>query len=234
MKLHELVLKNGDAIRRQSWAEGLYVLHESGVLYNKFKASDFFSKILRTLSIDKNEKYDLSFSDSIDDDWIKLKKGLNDGDEVYTGTSSKKTVLKAEEVQPQTETSKEEEIVLTKSELDGLVENAVDNKIKETLKKKSTPKEIKNATDLNFFKCSCGGIHYRHAGYVQIFMPFVKGSKEGDLCKNNEGVYICVKCKKAYVWEDSQQHDVTSLIDLEAWEKLEVETNKATGPGGQC
>ena len=82
--------------------------------------------------------------------------------------------------------------------------------------------------------CTCGNTHFRHAGYIEIAIPFVEAGGERKVTVSSQDVKVCTKCKKCYIWMDRQLYDVTDQIDLEAWEKTEVELHKATGPGGQC
>lgn len=103
---------------------------------------------------------------------------------------------------------------------------------------KVTPKSPEN---LFFFKCKkvkrskeCGSIHYRHAGYLKTMLPYLKPGGEKRVCVDNVQVMVCVSCRACYVWVDDQMYDVTDQIDLKAWEKLEKEADKATGPGGEC
>jgi hypothetical protein len=98
---------------------------------------------------------------------------------------------------------------------------------------KITPKKIEG-NDLFLFKCECGGMHFRHAGYVEMMMPYIKANKEKNVTTDSYPVKVCVKCRKSYVWADSQMYEVTDQIDLEAWEKFEKEAHKATGAGGNC
>lgn len=100
--------------------------------------------------------------------------------------------------------------------------------------KKVTPVKVENPDELFFFQCSCGNVHMRHAGYVEVLIPFMKADKSKNVENDSLQVMICTKCKKAYVWHNQQMYDVTSLVDLNAWEKTEKEAYKATGPGGQC
>ncbi|MFL6229320.1 MAG: hypothetical protein ACJ741_11125 [Pyrinomonadaceae bacterium] len=96
-----------------------------------------------------------------------------------------------------------------------------------------TPK--KPTADVFFFECAtCKGSHFRHAGYAEIMLPFLKPGGEKRVEMVSEPVKICVKCKAAYVWVAGQMYDVTDKIDLAAWEKTEKEAHAATGPGGQC
>ena len=99
-------------------------------------------------------------------------------------------------------------------------------------REKSTPKKPDDG--LFFFKCECGGIHYRHAGYVEVFIPFLKAGGSKELVKDQRHVMVCVKCRRSYIWAGEQMYEVTDQIDLAAWEKTEVEMQKATGPGGDC
>jgi hypothetical protein len=86
-----------------------------------------------------------------------------------------------------------------------------------------------------FFKCSeCSGSHFRHAGYVEILLPFLRAGGEKRVGLDSLPVKICVSCKHSYVWINEQMYDVSDQIDVEAWEKTERELQKMTGPGGNC
>jgi len=96
-----------------------------------------------------------------------------------------------------------------------------------------TPK--KPGEDVFFFKCAkCGGSHFRHAGYVETMVPFIRSGNDKRVSVESHAVKLCVKCKSAFIWLNEQMFDVTEQVDLEAWEKTEKEAHKATGPGGQC
>lgn len=108
---------------------------------------------------------------------------------------------------------------------------------------KITPKDP--GTDLFLFKCphvtktngkeeKCGGIHYRHAGYVQVLLPYIEPPQAKKMVRENNNVMVCVKCRRSYVWCSSQMYDVTDQIDLKAWEKMEIDIHDAIGPGGNC
>jgi hypothetical protein len=95
-----------------------------------------------------------------------------------------------------------------------------------------TPKE---PSDVFFFACkSCGGKHFRHAGYMEVMLPFMRAGNEKRVGMDSVPVKVCVGCKAAFVWLNGQAYDVTSEIDLTAWTKTEKEAHRATGPGGQC
>jgi hypothetical protein len=81
---------------------------------------------------------------------------------------------------------------------------------------------------------TCGSIHFRHAGYTQMLLPYMKPGGVKEVILENRQVMVCVKCKSCFVWDGNQLHDVTHKIDLNAWEKTETEMHKATGPGGEC
>ena len=102
--------------------------------------------------------------------------------------------------------------------------------------KKITPKKVTDPKELYLWKCPlpCGNMHFRHAGYVEMMMPIQLGDKEKKVAKDSLAVHVCTKCRKAFVWYNSQMYDVTDQIDMEAWEKAEVALHAATGPGGQC
>jgi len=95
-------------------------------------------------------------------------------------------------------------------------------------------KEVKSAEDLFLFKCTCGNIHFRHAGYVEMLMPYIQADKEKKVTKDSYAVHVCTTCKKCYIWHHPDMYDLTPLIDLKAWEKTEKELHDATGPGGDC
>ena len=85
-------------------------------------------------------------------------------------------------------------------------------------------------------KCpKCDNIHFRHAGYVETVLPYVEAGGQSRVVNESHAVKVCTKCKHSYV-SIGQEHmyDITSKIDLEAWEKAEKELHKATGHGGQC
>lgn len=114
---------------------------------------------------------------------------------------------------------KEETIDLVRPDATGFVERI-------------TPKELPKNVFL--FKCSCGGEHFRHAGYISTLVPFLRSGGEKRIGLDDYQTKVCVKCRKCYAWINEQMYDVTEHIDLEAWQKAEVELNKATGPGGEC
>lgn len=80
----------------------------------------------------------------------------------------------------------------------------------------------------------CGGVHFRHAGYIHNMLPFMRANQEKKVELQSYQVMVCVKCRSSYAWVYDQLYDISQHIDLEAWEKLEKEAHKATGPGGQC
>lgn len=88
--------------------------------------------------------------------------------------------------------------------------------------------------NVHFFKCKCGGIHFRHAGYIKSLLPFMRAGGEKRVNVEQLCVQVCVKCRKSYVWLNEQMYEVTNQVDLNAWEKSERELHRATGPGGQC
>lgn len=108
-------------------------------------------------------------------------------------------------------------------------------------KERVTPIEPKEEDGVFFFKCTseklskiCGGVHYRHAGYIQTMIPFMRSGGERRIGIEDKRLWVCVKCRACYVWINEQMYDVTDKVDLEAWEKMEKKLHKATGPGGQC
>ncbi len=102
----------------------------------------------------------------------------------------------------------------------------------EGFRERITPKPIGDS--IFMFKCPCGGSHFRHAGYIQVLLPFLKPGGEKRVHCDDHRVMVCVRCKKSFVWVNEQMHDVSARVDLEAWERTEKEAHKATGPGGQC
>lgn len=107
------------------------------------------------------------------------------------------------------------------------------NPANEGFAEKVTPK--KPTEDIFFFKCKgCGASHFRHAGYMEVMVPFIRPGNEKRVSVDSLQVKVCVKCKTSFVWINEQMYDVTDQIDLAAWEKTEKEAHKATGPGGQC
>lgn len=87
---------------------------------------------------------------------------------------------------------------------------------------------------VHFFKCECGSIHYRHAGYVKTMVPFMRSGAEKKVSVANEQVMVCVSCKKSYAWINEQMYDISAQIDVKAWERAERDLQAATGPGGEC
>jgi hypothetical protein len=99
---------------------------------------------------------------------------------------------------------------------------------------KISPVEIEDAKELFLFQCKCGNIHYRHAGYVEILMPYINADRTKNVSNDSLQVMVCTKCRKSYVWLNQQMYDLSKLIDVQAWEKAEKEMHSNTGPGGQC
>lgn len=97
-----------------------------------------------------------------------------------------------------------------------------------------TPKPI-DGSKLFLHECgNCGGVHFRHAGYVEVLTPFIRPGDEKRMLMLSEPVKICVNCKHSFVWVSEQVYDLTDKIDVAAWERTECEAYRATGPGGQC
>lgn len=93
----------------------------------------------------------------------------------------------------------------------------------------------KKQSDLFFFQCSgCGGRHFRHAGYMEMLLPYIRSDQSKHMGNDAEPVKVCCKCRKCFLWVNNQVYDVTDLVDLEAWIELEKDMHKATGPGGNC
>jgi hypothetical protein len=97
------------------------------------------------------------------------------------------------------------------------------------------PEKITKPSDMFLFQCpKCKNVHFRHAGYVEALMSFVRADKEKNVANDSLTVMVCTKCKACYLWYNEKMKDITSLIDLEAWEKTEKDLHAATGPGGEC
>lgn len=96
------------------------------------------------------------------------------------------------------------------------------------------PKAATEANGIFLLKCTCGGKHFRHAGYVEVVLPFMRPGAEKRVELMSNPVKVCVACKKAWVWLNEQLYDVSDQIDLGAWMRTEQQAHQATGPGGQC
>ena len=60
-------------------------------------------------------------------------------------------------------------------------------------------KELKDTDELYMFKCTqCGGVHFRHAGYMEMLLPYVLADKQKKIQKESHQVHVCVKCKKSF------------------------------------
>ena len=111
-------------------------------------------------------------------------------------------------------------------------------------KSNSMVKKVKNFDkEYLVFKCTaktgllkgkCNNKHFRHAGYMEFLVPFIKSNKEGKVQTDSVEVKVCTKCKSCYIYMDNHFVDVTDEIELDAWEATEKELHKTTGPGGQC
>ena len=97
---------------------------------------------------------------------------------------------------------------------------------------KVTPKKVDDS-QVFLYKCSCGNVHFRHAGYVELMLPFIEPGKK-EVCLDAKSVMVCTKCKKPFAWISGQAYDLSDRIDMKAWEKTEKVAHKTTGPGGQC
>lgn len=98
------------------------------------------------------------------------------------------------------------------------------------------PQVMNSPEELKLFACpNCGGIHFRHAGYVETLTPFMDSeSPSVRVASDDKQVKVCVSCKHSYVMSQGKIWDVTKFIDLEAWAKTEKIAQEATGPGGEC
>lgn len=109
------------------------------------------------------------------------------------------------------------------------------NGFAEDFEKAVTPKVLEGPEEMFLFQCTeCGGVHFRHAGYIETLLPYVRADKQAKVDSGSYQVKVCVKCRRCFVWYNEQMYDVTDLIDLDAWEKAEKDLHKATGPGGEC
>jgi hypothetical protein len=98
-----------------------------------------------------------------------------------------------------------------------------------------TPKPLTEEEKVFYFTCpTCGNKHFRHAGYMETLMPFVRANKQKVVSCESIPVKVCTKCKDCFIWINESMRNVTSDINVEAWETTERELHKATGPGGDC
>jgi hypothetical protein len=106
-----------------------------------------------------------------------------------------------------------------------------------------TPKEPTEENGVFMFKCSntigvfkkkCNNVHFRHAGYTEILLPFIRAGNQKRVNAESHHVKVCTKCRACYVWINEQMYDITDQIDIKAWEKVEKEIHSTTGPGGDC
>jgi len=114
------------------------------------------------------------------------------------------------------------------------IKNEVISMEKNEFSDKISPVKVEDAKELFLFQCECDNIHYRHAGYVEILMPYINADRTKNVSNDSLQVMVCTKCRKSYVWLNQQMYDLSKLIDIQAWEKAEKEMHSTTGPGGQC
>lgn len=95
---------------------------------------------------------------------------------------------------------------------------------------------LENPDELRLMICpNCGGVHFRHAGYLKPQTVYVNPDKvDIKVISESTPVELCVACKHAFINVQSKVWDVTKFIDLDAWIKTEKEAHEVTGPGGQC
>lgn len=96
---------------------------------------------------------------------------------------------------------------------------------------------VNEGEGLKIFKCpNCGQAHFRHAGYIEVPTPFVEADRGSEVkaVLSSQPVKICVNCKFSFITYNSRVYNITHLIDLKAWDKMEKEAQEATGPGGEC
>lgn len=95
--------------------------------------------------------------------------------------------------------------------------------------------EDNEGTSLFLLHCpNCDSIHFRHAGYVEVVVPYTEKENEVKTITASQPVKMCVECKHSFFQNDGRLYDVTNKIDLNAWETTEKMMHKVTGPGGQC
>jgi hypothetical protein len=100
---------------------------------------------------------------------------------------------------------------------------------------KAKAKVVEKADELYLFRCpECKNVHFRHAGYLEMLLPFIRADKKEGVDAQSYSVKICTNCRHSYIWYNEQMYDVTKLIDVEAWARTERELQLATGPGGDC
>ena len=143
---------------------------------------------------------------------------------------------------PKKEDSKTTKEVTTKEVAKKVAKKVAKVSVKEVDASKMV-KKVKNADkELLLFRCTtkskvlkkiCGNLHFRHAGYVEVIVQIMEPNKQGSIRTHSLEVKVCTKCRTSYVTYDGIFYQL-SEIDLDAWEKLEKELHKATGPGGQC
>lgn len=105
----------------------------------------------------------------------------------------------------------------------------------ERFKQSEFIKPLENTDSMFLLKCpKCGGVHFRHAGYVHTMIPYVDPKQGPLVAAEPKPVQVCVNCKTSVFYAENRFHDISSHIDLQAWDKTEKEAHKATGPGGQC
>lgn len=109
---------------------------------------------------------------------------------------------------------------------------SLSNLLRDEFNDKATPKSLPETMFL--FKCTCGNVHFRHAGYIEAIMPYIQADQEKKVQSDSLSVKVCTSCRKCYVWHHPQWYDVTDKIDIAAWEKTEREMQKCTGPRGNC
>ena len=94
--------------------------------------------------------------------------------------------------------------------------------------------ELADTEKLQLLRCPiCGGMHFRHAGYMLPLLPFLEKG-ESKVQVNQAPVYICINCKAGIIHVDGKIHDVSGFVDMSKWEQTEKLAYKMTGPGGQC
>lgn len=97
------------------------------------------------------------------------------------------------------------------------------------------PVTLEKVDDIMLFSCpGCGNIHFRHAGYVETQLPYMRSDREARIGTESMPVRVCTKCRRSFFWMNTKCYEVTKLIDLQAWQRAEEELHQATGGGGKC
>ena len=66
----------------------------------------------------------------------------------------------------------------------------------EVIKETPLVKKLEKTDDQFVFRCpgkkgKCGNIHFRHAGYIELMMPYMEPDKTRKVTKDSRQVHIC-------------------------------------------